>query len=107
MTEFPAHLEAILDVPYGPLTDRAHLLDILRPRDSSQPLPAIIHFHGGGWQKFGKYLEDNVFLAEAGFCAVSANYRYSQDAHFPAQLFDAKAAQAHTLRHSSVRRQIS
>jgi acetyl esterase/lipase len=92
MTYFPTHLEAILDVPYGALTDRAHLLDILRPRDSRLPTPAIVHFHGGGWQKFGKYLEDNVFLAEARFCVVSANYRYSQEAHFPAQLFDAKAA---------------
>ena len=91
MTAFPAQLEAILDVPYGPLTDRAHLLDILRPRSSSQPSPAIIHFHGGGWRMFGKYLEDNIFLAEAGFCVVSANYRYSTEAHFPAQLFDVKA----------------
>ena len=40
---------------------------------------------------FGKYLKDCEFLAEAGFCAISANYRYAQDAFFPAQLEDARA----------------
>jgi acetyl esterase/lipase len=88
---FPAALELRRDVPYGPLMDRAHLLDILRPRALSTPLPAVVHFHGGGWQMFGKYPEDNVFLAEAGFCTVSANYRYRQEAPFPAQLEDARA----------------
>jgi acetyl esterase/lipase len=90
---FPDHLEILRDVAYGPLTDRAHLLDVLRPRDTApKPRAAFVHFHGGGWQMYGKYLEDCVFLADAGFVAVSANYRYMQDASFPAQLEDARAA---------------
>jgi acetyl esterase/lipase len=40
---------------------------------------------------FGKYLPETQFLAHAGFCVVSANYRYAKEAFFPAQLDDAKA----------------
>ena len=85
-------LESARDVPYGPLTDRAHLLDILRPVASSAPRAVVMHLHGGGWTQYGKYLEDCAFLAEAGFCTVSINYRYAQDAAFPAQLEDAMLA---------------
>ena len=87
-----APLESARDLPYGPLTDRAHLLDILRPATVSAPRAAVIHIHGGGWTQYGKYLEDCVFLAEAGFCTISINYRYAQDAVFPAQLEDATLA---------------
>ena len=86
-------LESVRDVAYGPLSTRAHLLDILRPRaTTSRPRAAVIHLHGGGWTQYGKYLEDCAFLAEAGFCAVSINYRYAQDTVFPAQLEDATLA---------------
>ena len=87
-------LESIRDVPYGPLTDKAQLLDILRPRATTDSPRAavVIHIHGGGWTQYGKHLEDCVFLAEAGFCTISINYRYAQDAAFPAQLEDAISA---------------
>jgi len=52
----------------------------------------VIHIHGGGWTQYGKHLEDCVFLAEAGFCTISINCRYAQDAAFPAQLEDAISA---------------
>ena len=84
--------ELISNLAYGPERDRAHLLDILKPRAITNPIPAIVHFHGGAWMKFGKYLEDCIFLAEAGFCTISVNYRYCQDAVFPAQIHDAKSA---------------
>ena len=93
-TEFDsaAVLESARDVPYGPLTERAHLLDILRPASPSTHRAAVMHIHGGGWTQYGKYLKDCVFLAEAGFCTISINYRYAQVAAFPAQLEDATLA---------------
>ncbi len=78
------------NVAYGLETTRAHLLDIMRP-DLSTALPVVIHFHGGGWHMFGKHLPETEFLAHTGFCVVSANYRYAQEAFFPAQFEDAKA----------------
>ena len=92
MTVNDPDLEFVRDVPYGPETARAHLLDILKPKNPTQSLPVIAHFHGGAWKMFGKHLNDCIFLAEAGFCAVSVNYRYSHEARFPAQIHDAKAA---------------
>jgi acetyl esterase/lipase len=94
-------LERIEDISYGPLTDRAHLLDLLKPRAVTGPLPVVIHFHGGGWRMFGKYLTDCEFLAEAGFCAISANYRYMQEAFFPAQLDDARAVVTWVREHAA------
>ena len=81
------------------------LLDIYLPaaeRDSAKPFPAIVHFHGGGWRvgersSLGPVLDGLGFspfrrLTDAGFVVVSADYRLSAQAQFPAQLDDAKAA---------------
>ena len=68
-------------------------LDVLRPRArATEPVPAILHFHGGGWVKFGKWPVANTFLARAGFVTVSADYRLAPGATFPAQLHDVKTA---------------
>ncbi|MFJ5958845.1 alpha/beta hydrolase fold domain-containing protein [Paenarthrobacter sp. NPDC092416] len=64
--------------------------------------PAVVHFHGGGWRVgersslgpvcdgFG--LKPFDVLTDAGFVVVSADYRLSDEAQFPAQLYDAQAA---------------
>jgi acetyl esterase/lipase len=80
------------------------LLDLYLP-SSPQPageVPAIVHFHGGGWRKGGRSslgpqvdalgLSPIECLVDAGFVVASADYRLSSVAHFPAQLRDAKAA---------------
>ncbi|SEI99562.1 Acetyl esterase/lipase [Arthrobacter sp. yr096] len=85
---------------------RPLLLDLYLPggwdHASDQRLPAVVHFHGGGWRvgersslgpvcdKFG--LDPFDVLAEAGFVVASADYRLSSEAHYPAQLHDAQAA---------------
>jgi len=80
------------------------LLDLYLPANQEQPapLPAIVHFHGGGWRVGGRSslgpqvdalgLSPIERLVEAGFVVASADYRLSSVAHFPAQLLDAKAA---------------
>lgn len=80
------------------------LLDLYLPASPEQsgPLPAIIHFHGGGWRTGGRSslgpqvdaldLSPIERLVDAGFVVASADYRLSSVAHFPAQLLDAKAA---------------
>jgi acetyl esterase/lipase len=83
-------LQRFENIAYGTNTLRANLLDILMPVGVKTP-PLTIHFHGGGWQQFGKYLPDCEFLAEAGFAVISANYHYAQEALFPAQYEDVQA----------------
>ena len=83
---------------------RPLLLDLYLPgpEGGAAPRPAVVHFHGGGWRmgersSLGPVLDGfgiSAFetLTDAGFVVASADYRLSQEAHFPAQLHDAKAA---------------
>ncbi len=93
-------LQRFENIAYGTDTLRANLLDILLPVGVKTP-PLTIHFHGGGWQQFGKYLPDCEFLAEAGFAVISANYHYAQEAFFPTQYEDVQSvvrwAKTHAL----------
>lgn len=91
----PADLELLPDLPFSVHGLR---LDVLRPRERrAQPVPALLHFHGGAWIKYGKWPVANVFLARAGFVTVSADYRLAPCCEgpgeiFPAQLHDVKTA---------------
>ena len=83
---------------------RPLLLDLYLPgpEGGAAPRPAVVHFHGGGWRmgersSLGPVLDGFGFsafetLTDAGFVVASADYRLSQEAHFPAQLHDAQAA---------------
>lgn len=79
------------------------LLDLYIPAaPQSGALPAVVHFHGGGWRVGGRSslgpqmdslgVSPIERLVDAGFVVASAEYRLSSVAHFPAQLLDAKAA---------------
>jgi acetyl esterase/lipase len=82
----------------------ALLLDLYLPAapQDSRTLPAVVHYHGGGWRTGGRSslgptvdalgLNPIEQLVEAGFVVASADYRLSSVATFPAQLLDAKAA---------------
>ncbi|MET4591636.1 alpha/beta hydrolase [Arthrobacter sp. 754] len=86
----------------GDRSGRPLLLDLYLPAAQKPLRPAVVHFHGGGWRMgersslgpvcdgFG--LNPFEVLVEAGFVVVSADYRLSSEAHFPAQLNDALAA---------------
>lgn len=75
------------------------------------PVPAIVHFHGGGWRMGersslgpvtdGFALTPFERVAAAGFAVVSADYRLSSQAVFPAQLQDAQAAVAWLRAHAA------
>jgi acetyl esterase/lipase len=80
-------------------------LDLYRPGPGASPgqaWPVVLFLHGGGWGLGSRTGVGPVFddwqpsfferLAQAGFAVASADYRLSGEAHFPAQLHDAKAA---------------
>ena len=84
------------------------LLDLYLPAESGPEggsrvtVPAVVHFHGGGWRvgersslgpvTDGFSLTPFERVAAAGFVVVSADYHLSSEAVFPAQLEDALAA---------------
>jgi arylsulfatase A len=69
-------------------------LDLWKPQTASQPLPAIICIHGGGWYKGERSSMANLAqaLAAKGFVTATISYRLSGEAKFPAAIQDCKAA---------------
>ena len=85
------------DVPYGTADGNPLLLDVFSPdARPSGNLPSLVWIHGGGWEsgdKRGGYSDTfGPMLAQRGFVLFSIDYRLSDQAIFPAQLHDAKAA---------------
>ncbi|MDQ3654811.1 MAG: alpha/beta hydrolase fold domain-containing protein, partial [Chloroflexota bacterium] len=81
------------DIPYGTGGGRTLLMDVLRPDVPPHPArPAVIWVHGGGWRGGVRDPHPNRMLAERGFVTASISYRFSQEAIFPAQIHDVKAA---------------
>ncbi len=82
-----------LDVPYCS-DSPSQVLDIYLP-DSKGPYPVIVHFHGGAFL-FGTQRDINLRPMlrglDKGYAIISVSYRMSQEARFPALIWDAKAA---------------
>src|SRR5215813_3960271 len=90
-------LKTLLDIPYGKANGRLLSLDALRPeRDSGTALPVVLWLHGGGWYSGDKLFVIHThkldFLVRSGFAVASVEYRLSDEASFPAQIHDVKAA---------------
>lgn len=85
----------IFDIPYAKQSP-SQILDIWYPNEESgEPCPVIVHFHGGGFGR-GGHREDSIEPilrgTDRGYAVVSAEYRKSGEARFPAMVYDAKAA---------------
>jgi acetyl esterase/lipase len=87
----PDGTKLLLDLPYGP-HGVGNTLDLYLPK-ADAPLPLVIWIHGGGWQAGSK--DDGgpaLGLLNKGYAVASINYRLSQEAIYPAQIEDCKAA---------------
>ena len=94
LLSLPAHAAPVLkDIAYDDETP-AQKLDVYRA-DSENPVPAVIHIHGGGWSGGSKnhvpgFLADAV---KAGWLTVvSVEYRFIPGATHPAQTDDCTRA---------------
>jgi acetyl esterase/lipase len=77
-------------------------LDVHRA-DRDGPAPAVVYFHGGGWARGDRSAfaaERHHPLASRGITVVSASYRFSGEAAWPAQLSDARAAVQYVVDHA-------
>ncbi|MFO0940727.1 MAG: alpha/beta hydrolase [Pirellulales bacterium] len=91
--ELPSGITWDFDVPYINDGDPAQRLDIYYPEQmTSQPLPLIVHIHGGGWMGGSKFPCDIRSMTKYGYVVASVEYRFSQKAKFPAQIQDCQAA---------------
>jgi acetyl esterase/lipase len=83
-----------LDIPYASESP-SQKLDIYLPEDGDGPFPVILSIHGGAFKAGDKGDNQVIPMLEGinrGYAVVSINYRLSQEAKFPAQIFDVKAA---------------
>ena len=71
------HVSVYRSLEFVAYSDEALQLDLYVPRDSSNPVPAIVVIPGGGFrpQTKEKFSAEAQRLAEAGFAAASIGYR--------------------------------
>jgi acetyl esterase/lipase len=86
-----------IDVRYGEGGGAPLLLDIARPDPlPAEPMPAVVWVHGGGWRAGDKHVDSSQSIGldfvRDGFTCLSINYRLSDEALYPAQIHDVKAA---------------
>lgn len=84
------------DVVYGKGGGEELRLDLAKPKGLTEPAPAIVVIHGGGWAGGSKDDPIHTVLAteaaERGYVAININYRLAPQHRFPAQIEDCKCA---------------
>jgi acetyl esterase len=83
------------NLTYGPAPAPDNLLDIYVPAGPG-PFPAVVVVHGGGWIDGDKadWASEAEGLADAGFVAVTPNFRTAPENLYPAALQDLQLAVA-------------
>jgi len=83
------------NLAYADLSEK-NKLDLYIPVFQKKIIPVILWFHGGGMKKGdkaqGRLSESLKKLSQKGYAVASVNYRLLDEASWPAQLHDAKAA---------------
>jgi acetyl esterase/lipase len=88
----PAGVAVFKNLAYVPGGNEHQKLDLYVPIAGDGPFPLIIWIHGGAWEYGSKEGCIARPWARKGFVVASINYRLSQEAKFPAQIKDCKAA---------------
>jgi len=93
----PAGIRSQMNLTYCTLGERDLKLDVFYPAAKprrKQRYPAVLVIHGGGWRSGDR--SQHVALAQqlaaCGYVAVTAEYRLSTEARYPAAVQDLKAA---------------
>ncbi len=91
----PQSVAEMRNVVYADMGTRELQLDIFYPKaKAKKPVPAVLIIHGGGWRSGDRSQHISLAqkMAERGFVAVTAEYRLSTEALYPAALHDLKGA---------------
>lgn len=88
----PPGVHVLRNLEYARVGDRALLLDLYLPEQAQGPLPVVVWIHGGAWRAGNKEGTPAVRLVPKGYAVASISYRLSQEAVWPAQIQDCKAA---------------
>lgn len=97
LPEQPKNFEVRRDVAYAGTANPKQTLDLYLPKAPSEsPRPLVVYIHGGGWENGDK---NDAFMGlvfpliqDGTFAAASLNYRLTNEAKWPEQIYDCKAA---------------
>lgn len=78
------------DVVYATVDGKALGLDLHMPAGVRRPPLIVVFVHGGAWTT-GNKSQYPAFLVERGFAVANLDFRSSNDARFPADVYDIKA----------------
>jgi acetyl esterase/lipase len=85
-------IKKIADLAYVTDGHPRQRLDLYLPEKSTGVRPLVVWIHGGGWVGGTKSYVAAAPLVASGYAVASVEYRFSQDAVYPAQIEDCKAA---------------
>jgi acetyl esterase/lipase len=93
----PPGIEALRDLPYAETENPRQKLDLYLPKERKveKPLPVIVFIHGGGWRggdKSSGIGHVGRFVQSSEYAGASIGYRLTDEAQWPAQIHDCKAA---------------
>ncbi len=95
--QVPDSMQAIRDIPYADNDNRRQALDLYLPKQPTdgKPLPVIVWIHGGAWlagDRASGFGQLRAFVHSGDYAGVSVGYRLTDEASWPAQIYDCKAA---------------
>ncbi len=91
----PFNISSINNIVYCSVNGRNLHLDIFYPKSKSKKaIPAVLIIHGGGWRSGDRsqHVPMAQQLASKGYVTITAEYRLSTEAHYPAAVNDLKTA---------------
>lgn len=96
-TESPPRegVQKLKDLDYVGGGNQRQMLDLYLPKERGRkPLPVVCWIHGGGWRQGSKDRAQQLerLVATGKYVGVSIGYRLTDEAHWPAQIHDCKAA---------------
>lgn len=84
-------MKTYLDVSFKKVEGHDLYADFYIPENADKP-PVILWIHGGGWKDLNRKWCLVFPQLERGYAICSVDYRYSDEAPFPAQMLDLKDA---------------
>jgi acetyl esterase/lipase len=93
----PEGVKKLADLDYAGNDNPRQKLDLYLPavRSADKPLPLLVFIHGGGWRNGNKASglgRIAPFLQDGKMAGASVGYRLSDEAQWPSQIHDCKAA---------------
>lgn len=88
----PPGAQILSNLEYARPSGKPLLLDLYLPQDTQGRKPVVVWVHGGGWMTGSRERPPVLSLVRRGYAVASISYRFSDEAVFPAQINDCKAA---------------